>query len=119
MPAFPVRASGLVLAALLNGCATRQVTPVRMVQLNDANLTCTELRQQIADNRAKAEVFLKKDKMVEQGNTARNIGSVIPMLGVLLVASTDLSNGEQIQARALIDRDQQLAFLEKGKGCLE
>jgi hypothetical protein len=35
----------------------------------------------------------------------------------LLVLSTDLSNQEQIMARALIDRDEQLRFLAKRKQC--
>lgn len=107
----------LVGATMLASCATRQVDPVHMVQAGDANLTCMQLDAQLGANEAAAREFLKKDKQVEQGNTAKNIGSAIPMVGVFLLASTDLSNSEQIKARALMDRDEQLKYLKKRKGC--
>lgn len=88
-----------------------------MVQAGDAKLTCVEIDGQLGANQAAAREFLKKDKQVEQGNTAKNIGSAIPMVGVFLLASTDLSNSEQIKARALMDRDEQLRYLKKQKGC--
>jgi hypothetical protein len=36
-----------------------------------------------------------------------------------LVASTDLSNEEQVKARALADRIERLQYLAKQKGCRE
>jgi hypothetical protein len=106
-----------VAALTLAGCATRQVTPVRMSQPGDASLSCAELAGQIAANRASAEKLLKQDKKVAEGNTAKSVGGALPMVGVFLLASNDFSNAEQIQARALIDRDEQLRFLKKQKGC--
>jgi hypothetical protein len=88
-----------------------------MSQPGDASLSCAELATQIAENRAAADKFLRQDKKVEEGNTAKTVGGGLPMVGVFLLASNDFSNAEQIQARALIDRDEQLRFLKKQKGC--
>lgn len=65
-------------AALLLGCAAAKVTPVRMSQPGDENLSCEALRQEIARNTAAAEDFVKRDKAVENGNIAKGIGSAIP-----------------------------------------
>jgi hypothetical protein len=88
-----------------------------MTQAGDEGLDCAALQQQIAANNQAAAELLHKDKQVEQANVAKNVGGVIPGLGLLLVASTDLSNEEQIKARALIDRDEQLKYLAARKGC--
>jgi hypothetical protein len=104
-------------AACLAGCAARTVVPVQMAQPGDEALSCAALDREITDNETAAAVFVKKDKRVEQANTAKTVGGVIPGLGLILVLSTDLSNEEQVKARALIDRDERLRFLSKQKGC--
>ncbi len=110
-------------AAFLFGCAAANVTPVRMSQPGDENLSCEALHQEIAKNNAAAADFIKRDKRVEDGNVAKGVGSavggVIPGVGLLIMAQTDLSNKEQIQGRALIDRDEHLAFLSKQKNCTD
>jgi hypothetical protein len=90
-----------------------------MAQPGDEDLSCSSLTREIAANRGAATDFLRKDKQVENENIAKNVGGVIPGLGLLLIASTDLSNEEQIKARALIDRDERLNYLAKQKGCTE
>lgn len=104
-------------AGLLLGCAAANVTPVRMSQPGDEALSCDALHKEIADNRAAAEIFVKHDRRVQDGNIAKNVGGAIPYIGILLVASTDLSNKEQIQGRALIDRDERLTYLSNQKHC--
>ena len=114
--------AGLFLLAggvCLTGCAARNVVPVQMAQPGDEAMDCAALNREIASNEAAAAVFLHKDRQVEQANTARNVGSVIPGVGLLLVMSTDLSNEEQIKSRALVDRDERLRFLVKRKQCKE
>lgn len=101
----------------LSGCAAKEVMPIRMTQPGDENLDCQALKQQIEANRAAAEDFVRKDKQVENQNIVKNVGGVIPFIGILLVSSTDLSNEEQIKGRALVDRDERLTFLAKKKGC--
>jgi hypothetical protein len=104
-------------AALLFGCAAAKVTPVRMSQPGDENLTCEALQQELAKNSAAAEDFVRRDKNVENANIAKNVGGAIPVVGILLVGSTDLSNKEQIQGRAILDRDERLTYLSKQKHC--
>jgi len=88
-----------------------------MSQPGDDALSCEALHQEIAKNTAAAENFVKHDRHVQDGNIAKNVGGAIPYLGILLVASTDLSNKEQIQGRALIDRDERLTYLSNQKHC--
>ncbi len=90
-----------------------------MSQEGDESLNCTELRSEIGRNEVSAEAFIKRDKKVMEENTVKGIGSAIPFLGILLVTSTDLSNKEQIEARALLDRNERLTFLYDKKNCKE
>src|SRR5258706_4309323 len=102
----------------LSACAAREVTPVAMSQAGDENLNCADLSHQLSANQSDIQTFVRKDKRVMDDNVAKNVaGAAIPWVGLLLIASTDLSNVEQIRARALIDRNQQLNFLAKQKGC--
>lgn len=88
-----------------------------MVQPGDEALSCSDLNKQIADNAAAVAAFQHQDKDVENGNIARGVGSAIPYVGIVVAASTDLSNEEQVKARALADRNERLANLAKQKGC--
>jgi hypothetical protein len=89
-----------------------------MSQAGDESLDCAALSQQLTANQADIEALVRKDKRVMNDNVAKNVaGAAIPGAGLLLIASTDASNAEQIKARALVDRDQQLSFLAKQKGC--
>lgn len=90
-----------------------------MVQDGDGKLSCTALKQEIADNTAAENTLLRKDKQVEQANVAKNVGGALPGVGLLLVGSADLSNEEQVKARALADRNERLEYLVKQKGCKE
>ena len=110
---------GLLIACAIgmSGCAAREFTAVAMTQPGDDQLTCAALKQQIADNSAAEAKFQSADKEVEQANVAKGIGSAIPYVGIAIAGSTDLSNEEQVKARALADRNQQLAYLAKQKGC--
>lgn len=108
-------AVGVLLA--LGGCAAKTVVPVRMSQPGDESLLCSDIRRQIADNAAAAEVLIKQDARVQRTNTVKTIGSALPWVGLLALASNDLSNEEQIKARALIDREERLTQLAQHKNC--
>jgi len=107
----------IALAVCLSGCATREYTTVAMAQPGDDALTCGEIQKQMADNEAVEAQHRKADKDVEAGNIAKGVGSAIPYAGILIAASTDLSNEEQAKARALADRNERLAALAKQKNC--
>lgn len=108
-----------VWALSLAGCAAREVTPVAMSQPGDDALTCDALNAQIAANSASQAAYEKKDKQVENANVAKGVGGAAPFVGPIIAASTDLSNEEQVKARALADRDEQLKYLAKRKGCMK
>jgi len=112
-----IRFAALGCAVLLLGCAAAKVTPVRMSQPGDENLSCEALRHEIANNTAAAAEFVKLDRRVQDGNIAKGVGGAIPYLGILVLASSDLSNKEQIQGRALLDRDERLNYLSNQKHC--
>lgn len=105
------------IGLLLCGCASAVVTPTRMSQPGDESLDCAVLQQAIDKNEALAADFIKRDRKVEDSNTAKGIGGAIPYLGILVIASTDLSNKEQIEARALVDSNERLSYLYKQKNC--
>jgi hypothetical protein len=107
----------IALALTLGACAARTVTPMAMTQQGDEALTCSALDQQIADNTAANAAYMKKDKQVDAENIAKDIGSAIPYAGILIAGTTDLSNEEQVKARALADRNEHLQYLKKQKGC--
>ena len=88
-----------------------------MEQPGDDSLTCPAIQQQIADNNAASAKYRKADKDVEAGNVAKGVATAVPYVGLLAAGSTDLSNEEQVQARALADRNERLGYLVKQKNC--
>jgi hypothetical protein len=109
----------LAWALWLCGCAAREVTPVRITQPGDDSLTCSEMREQISTNQSEEARLLAKDKTVERGNAAKAVGSAIPYVGLAIAAQADLSNEEQVKARALADRDDWLKLVARKKGCFQ
>jgi hypothetical protein len=107
----------LACALGLAGCAAREVTPVAMSQPGDEALSCDALKAQIAANGADEVRYRIKDRQVENGNAVRTVGSAVPFVGPLIAGSSDFSNEEQVKARALADRNEQLNYLAKRKGC--
>jgi hypothetical protein len=111
------RAICAALVVCLCACAAREFSSEAMVQPGDNALTCPEIKQQIAVNEAAGAQFRKEDKAVSQGNIAKGVAGAIPVAGILIVGSTDLSNEEQVKARALADRNERLDYLAKQKNC--
>lgn len=112
--------SAWLLAAatvVLSGCAAKQFAAMPMVQAGDDTLSCTDIKLQISDNNIAEAKFVHADRQVENGNTAKVVGSAVPFVGPLIAGSADLSNEEQVKARALVDRNERLADLSKQKGC--
>ena len=107
----------LACALVLCGCAARPVTSIAMSQPGDDALNCDQINSQIADNSVSEARYRKADKDVENGNIAKGVGSAAPFVGPIIAGSTDLSNEEQVKARSLADRNEQLRYLLKQKGC--
>ena len=88
-----------------------------MTQPGDDALGCADLEKQIADNNVAIAAYQRRDKQVENGNVAKGVGAAIPYVGILVAASSNLSNEEQVNARALSDRNERLSNLAKQKVC--
>jgi hypothetical protein len=111
--------SALFATLCIAGCAATHVTPVSMTQPGDDQLTCFQLSERIANNRTAVVTLVRADKKVADGNAAKVAISVVPIAGLLAIASVDLSNEEQIRARSVIDRNERLIILAHSKGCSE
>jgi len=103
-----IRPISLILILLLAACAARQTTPVALSQPGDAALSCKQLDDEFAHNEAEAIRLVGADENV----VLRNIA-----VGVLSVWLIDLSNVEQIQFRALRDRNDNLVRIREQRGC--
>jgi hypothetical protein len=91
-----------------------------MTQVGDDQLSCPMVIEQIKANQSAAAEFLRRNKLVEGENTAKVVvGGLLAPIGLLLAASADMSNEDQVKARSLIDRNERLVFLAKSKGCTE
>jgi hypothetical protein len=104
------RLPALAVVLCLGGCAAARVTPVAMVQPGDDELSCQAIADQIQSNTTAEQRFLAQDKEVGQMNAVK---TVVPYMG----GTIDLSNSEQVQARALADRNERLGYLANSKGC--
>src|SRR5262249_25501207 len=114
------RLSAMAWVLCLAACAARPVSPIAMRQSGDEQLSCADLAQQRSANRAAAEQLFRDDRDVESNNVAKNVvGGLLGPVGLLLAGSSDLSNEEQVKARALIDRNDHLVYLARKKACGE
>lgn len=79
-----------------------------MSQAGDEQLSCSQILAERDANLQAAKVFFKKDQDTEVANVFRS-----------LLCCPDLSNDDQVRARALIDRNEKLTYLANTKGCLK
>jgi hypothetical protein len=115
-----IRLMFIACAMFWVGCAARDVTPVAMSQPGDDALSCPVLIEQIKANRAEAEEFLREDTQTDRENVAKiAVGSLLAPIGLFLANSADLSHEDQVKARSIADRNEQLIFLAKRKKCAE
>ncbi len=110
-----MRCIALFFVLFLAACPARQATPVQISQPGDGDMTCDQLAEQITRNRAQAGRLVGAEEDTVAGNVA------VGVVGTLILwpawMALDLSNAEQIQFRALQDRNRNLARLQETKGC--
>ena len=105
--------SGAIAVA---GCKeTRQANPVQISQPGDAALECQAIAGLQHENRVQAARLAKLDEGVAMGNAlAVTISKALFWPAVLGV---DMSDVEEIEARALQDRNRRLQEIADAKGC--
>ncbi len=109
---FAIPALGTVL--LVAACEARQTTPVAMTQPGDADLTCVQVAAEIKENEAKAIELAGADMDLVSNNVA---AGVVGTLVWPMFLATDLSQSEQIQFRALRDRNANLERIYRDQEC--
>ncbi len=113
-----MRWTALVAAlCLLAACqTTRQARPVAIAQPGDDALACSEIATIQASNRLEAARLAKLDEGVAIGNafavTLSRAWFWPAVFGV------DLSDAEEIEVRALHDRNRRLEEIARAKGCV-
>ena len=111
-----MRPLALVLALLaIAGCQPRQAKPVHMSQVGDKALECRQLAAMQLSNRLEAARLAKLDEGVALGNVIAMTLSQAWFWPA--VFGVDMSDAEQIEARALQDRNRRLAEIAAAKGC--
>jgi hypothetical protein len=110
-----MRTIALVAAVALTACAARPSNPVAISRPGDDRMSCAELRQEREANKGAAVELAGADEGVVAGNIAAGVTGAVLFWPALF--AMDLSNAEQIELRALQDRDKTLARLEEKKGC--
>lgn len=111
---YEMRRIFLLFVLLLAACAAQQTTPVALSQPGDTTLSCEQIAVEITRNEAEAIRFAGADEDVVSGNIAAGVVGTIFWPALL---ATDLSNADQIQLRALRDRNANLARIREDRGC--
>ncbi len=104
----------LFLGISLTACTVRESNPVPISQPGDAALRCSEIRDQVTMNNASMEVLAAKDASIKLNN---NVALGLSFLALPAVFAVDGSKVEQIEVRALNDRNQNLKRIFAKKGC--
>lgn len=101
----------LAAAFAVASCAARQANPVSLTQPNDSQLTCEAIDAEIATNEQQAVQLTNLDGEV----ITNNVLSQIPVTAIF--HRLDLSQKEQVEFRALFDRNEHLGRLKREKQC--
>ena len=103
------------MAAILAGCGARSSNPVAISQPGDKDLTCAQIEEQVRTNNALAiQKAGGNEATVNQNAAAVAVGVLVFWPAMLAM---DLSNSEQIELRALQDRNRSLERLYRNKDC--
>lgn len=105
----------LLVALLIAACAARSSNPVQLAQPSDERMTCEALSAEITRNTVEAARLAGADQAIVGQNVAAG------MVGTLIfwpaLFAMDLSNAEQIELRALQDRNQRLEEIQNRRSC--
>jgi hypothetical protein len=108
------RAAAILAAAgwMLSACGGRPANPVATVQAADDKMNCQLMQTEYASNESRANALVGEKVKAQEQNAAKFV--LMGMSGLLMM---DLKDTEQVEIRALKDRNNRLARLMAGKGC--
>lgn len=99
----------------IGACQTRTATPVHLAQPGDDSLSCVQIADERIANRQKAAKLAKLDEGVALSNAVAVTLSQVWFWPAIM--GVDMSDVEEIEARALKQRNTRLAALAKSNGC--
>jgi len=106
----------LAAAALtLSACGGRPANPVAMVQPTDGLMNCPLLQVEYASNESRTKSLAGEMTDAEMQNAAKVAGVVL--IGMPALLTVDVNKTEEIEIRALKDRNDHLARLMMEKEC--
>jgi hypothetical protein len=98
------------LSFLVTACAGREAAPVASYNAFDSELSCPQIDAEIAANTAKVSHLQKEKENAQAANIA--IGAVGMLLFWPALFALDIGDAEDIETRALSDRNNSLAYLK-------
>lgn len=110
-----LHAAPALAAVLLAACAARPANPVPLSRPGDEALSCEDMAREMERNRKAATGLAGAEDDVVSGNIAAGVVGVALFWPALF--AMDLSNAEQIELRALNDRNDALRRRAARKGC--
>lgn len=106
-----VTAASLALSA----CAGREANPVQLIQPGDAQLSCSQLRQEVEINAQEISRLVNDQKKVSDNNAAAVATGAILFFPALFFMN--LKGAAKEEASALLSRSEGLATRHNAKGC--
>jgi hypothetical protein len=102
---------------LVTGCAGRDAAPVTAYNAYDAQLSCSQIDAETAANNNKVSQLQKEKENATAANIA--IGAVGLLLFWPALFALDTSDAQDVETRALNDRNNSLAYLKTTAKCNE
>jgi hypothetical protein len=107
--------AAVVIAAAtltLSACGGRPANPVAAVQPSDGKMNCQLIQVEYGSNEARARSLAGEKKDAEKQNAAK-----VVLMGMTGLLALDLKKTEEVEIRALKDRNDHLARLMAAKDC--
>jgi|SRR5690349_6589697 len=103
------------LGLLVSGCAGRDAAPVSAYQPYDTQLACPQLAVELMQNETKIS------QLQSEHDSAHNANVAVGVIGALVfwpaLFAIDASEAQQVEIRALRDRNSNLARMHASRGC--
>jgi hypothetical protein len=99
----------------IGACQTRTATPVHLAQPGDGAMSCSEIAGEMVSNRKQAAKLAKLDEGIALSNAVAMTLSQVWFWPAIM--GVDMSDVEEIEARALMQRNDRLAALAGQRDC--
>ena len=109
-----MRVGKFIFFIVITACTVRESNPVAISQPGDSRLSCAQIRSQVTQNNSIVESLAEKDRSIKLQN---DFALGLSILVLPAVFAVDGSKVEQIELRALVDRNKNLKRIFGNKSC--